>query len=223
MKSNDSSRLKITAEVLLKAYAIGVFPMAESADDPGLFWIEPEQRGLLPLDGFHLPKRLARTIKRAPFEVKIDTDFDAVIEGCAKPAPGRRKTWINTRIRDLYGELFALGHCHTVECWKDGHLVGGLYGIALGGAFFGESMFSTERDASKVALVHLVARLKRGGFSLLDIQFITEHLQTFGAFEVDREDYQDRLNEALAVKADFQRMVGGGTSEEVLQLVSQTS
>lgn len=223
MKSNDGSRLKITAEVLLKAYAIGVFPMAESADDPGLFWIEPEHRGLLPLDRFHLPKRLARTIRRTPFEIRIDSDFDGVIEGCAKPAPGRRKTWINARIRDLYRELFDLGHCHTVECWKDGTLVGGLYGIALGGAFFGESMFSTERDASKVALVHLVARLKLGGFALLDIQFITEHLQTFGAFEVERDDYQDRLNEALAMKADFQRMVGGGTSEDVLQLVSQTS
>ena len=223
MKSNDSSRLKITTEVLLKAYSIGVFPMAESADDPGLFWIEPEQRGLLPLDGFHLPRRLARTIKSAPFCVRIDSDFDGIIDGCARPAPGRRKTWINTRIRDLYRELFVLGHCHTVECWKHGQLVGGLYGIALGGAFFGESMFSVERDASKVALVHLVARLKLGGFKLLDIQFTTDHLQTFGAFEIGREAYQERLNEALGVEADFHRMVGGGTSEEVLQLVSQTS
>ena len=223
MKSTDSSRLKITPEVLLKAYAIGVFPMAESASDPGLFWIEPEQRGLIPLDKFHLPRRLARTIRSRKFDVRTDTDFEGVIAGCAKPAPGRRKTWINDRIHDLYSDLFARGHCHTVETWHEGKLVGGLYGIALGGSFFGESMFSTESDASKVALVYLVARLKYGGFTLLDIQFLTEHLQNFGAFEVEREDYQERLTAALSVSSDFHRMAGGGTSDEVLQLVSQTS
>jgi leucyl/phenylalanyl-tRNA--protein transferase len=223
MRADPSTQLKITPEVLLKAYAIGVFPMAESAEDPGLFWIEPEQRGLLPLDGFHLPRRLARTIRSEPFEIRIDTDFDGVVEGCARPAKGRRKTWINDRIRSLYRELFDLGHCHTVEAWRDGKLVGGLYGIALGGAFFGESMFSLERDASKVALVYLVARLKAGGFTLLDIQFTTEHLKRFGAYEVDRDDYQKLLNRALTVKADFHRSAGGGTSEEVLQSVSQTS
>jgi leucyl/phenylalanyl-tRNA--protein transferase len=223
MKSSDASRLRITPEVLLKAYAIGVFPMAESATDPGLFWIEPDQRGLIPLDKFHVPRRLARTIRSGKFEVRIDTDFDGVIAGCAKPAPGRRKTWINDRIRDLYSDLFALGHCHTVETWHDGELVGGLYGIALSGSFFGESMFSTERDASKIALVYLVARLKYGGFTLLDIQFLTDHLQSFGAFEVERDDYQERLTVALSESADFHRMAGGGTSDEVLQLVSQTS
>ena len=222
MRPDADQRLKITAEVLLKAYAIGVFPMAESASDPGLFWIEPEQRGLLPLDAFHVPRRLARTVRRGIFDIRIDTDFDGVIEGCARPATGRSKTWINERIRSLYGELFDLGHCHTVEAWREERLVGGLYGIAIGGAFFGESMFSTERDASKVALVHLVARLKVGGFTLLDIQFITGHLRRFGAFELDRETYQRRLNEALPVKADFCRM-GGGTSVDILQLVSQTS
>ena len=222
MRPHADARLKITAEVLLKAYQIGVFPMAESANDPGLFWIEPEQRGLLPLDGFHVPRRLARTVRQSAFDVRVDTDFAGVISGCASPAEGRRKTWINQRIRDLYGELFDLGHCHTVEAWRDGKLVGGLYGIALGGAFFGESMFSIERDASKVALVHLVARLRVGGFVLLDIQFITEHLRRFGAFEIERDAYQRRLNDALSVKADFQRM-GGGTSVDVLQLVSQTS
>jgi leucyl/phenylalanyl-tRNA--protein transferase len=222
MRPHADARLKITAEVLLKAYQIGVFPMAESANDPGLFWIEPEQRGLLPLDGFHIPRRLARTVRQSVFDVRVDADFAGVISGCASPADGRRKTWINQRIRDLYGELFDLGHCHTVEAWRAGKLVGGLYGIALGGAFFGESMFSVERDASKVALVHLVARLKVGGFTLLDIQFITEHLRRFGAFEIERDAYQRRLNDALTVEADFQRM-GGGTSVDVLQLVSQTS
>ncbi len=219
----DPSRLAITAEVLLKAYAIGVFPMAESADDPGLFWIKPEQRGLLPLDDFHLSRRLTRTIRQSAFEIRIDSEFDAIIEGCARSSPGRRKTWINARIRQLYRELFDLGHCHTVEAWRDEKLVGGLYGITLGGAFFDESMFSAERDASKVALVYLVARLKVGGFTLLDIQFTTEHLKRFGAVEIDREAYQRRLDQALATKADFQRIAGGGTSEEVLQLVSQTS
>ena len=223
MKSNEGSRLRITPEVLLKAYAIGVFPMADSATDPGLFWVEPEQRGLLPLDAFHLPRRLAQTIRGGRFDIRIDTDFEGVIVGCAEPAPGRRKTWINDRIHDLYAQLFALGHCHTVETWNDGSLVGGLYGIALGGVFFGESMFSTESDASKIALVYLVARLKYAGFTLLDIQFLTKHLQSFGAIEVDRDDYQERLTEALSGTRDFNRMAGGGTSDEVLQLVSQTS
>jgi leucyl/phenylalanyl-tRNA--protein transferase len=222
MRPDADQRLKITADVLLKAYSIGVFPMAESASDPGLFWIEPEQRGLLPLDAFHVPRRLARTIRNGTFDIRVDTEFDSVIEGCARPAKGRGKTWINERIRSLYRELFDLGHCHTVEAWRKDRLVGGLYGIALGGAFFGESMFSIERDASKVALVHLVARLKVGGFTLLDIQFITEHLRRFGAFELDRKTYQNRLNEALPVKADFHRM-GGGTSVDILHLVSQTS
>jgi leucyl/phenylalanyl-tRNA--protein transferase len=222
MRPDADQRLKITADVLLKAYSIGVFPMAESASDPGLFWIEPEQRGLLPLDAFHVPRRLARTTRNGTFDIRVDTEFDSVIEGCARPAKGRGKTWINERIRSLYRELFDLGHCHTVEAWRKDRLVGGLYGIALGGAFFGESMFSIERDASKVALVHLVARLKVGGFTLLDIQFITEHLRRFGAFELDRKTYQNRLNEALPVKADFHRM-GGGTSVDILHLVSQTS
>ncbi len=222
-KPNADGRHAITAEVLLKAYAIGVFPMAESAEDPGLFWIEPEQRGILPLDRFHVPRRLVRTMRREPFEIRVDTDFEGVIEGCASPAPGRRKTWINRRIRELYGDLFRLGHCHTVEAWQDGALVGGLYGIQLGGAFFGESMFSTVTDASKVALAHLVARLKAGGFSLLDIQFITDHLKRFGAIEIGRDDYQQLLSRAVAAKADFYSMAGGGTSEEVLQLLSHTS
>jgi leucyl/phenylalanyl-tRNA---protein transferase len=223
MRPDVDSRLDISPEVLLKAYAIGVFPMAESADDPGLFWVEPEQRGLLPLNAFHVPRRLARTIRQQRFEIHVDGDFDGVIEGCARARDGRRNTWINGRIRRLYTELFRRGHAHTVEAWRDGRLVGGLYGLAQGSAFFGESMFAIERDASKVALVHLVARLKVGGFTLLDAQFITTHLRQFGAIEVGRNAYQRLLNQALATRADFHRMTGGGTGDEVLQLVSQTS
>jgi leucyl/phenylalanyl-tRNA--protein transferase len=189
--------VEITPDVLLKAYACGIFPMAESADDPGLYWIEPQYRGVIPLDAFHVPRRLARTVRSDRFEIRIDHDFDAVIAACAAPAPGRGKTWINHRIRRLYRQLYARGHCHTVEAWRDGRLVGGLYGVRLGRAFFGESMFHLERDASKVALVHLVARLKRGGFQLLDAQFLTEHLSQFGAVEIERDRYQYLLTDAL--------------------------
>jgi leucyl/phenylalanyl-tRNA---protein transferase len=223
MTSRNDILLEITPQVLLKAYAVGIFPMAESAADPGLYWIEPELRGILPLDGFHLPRRLRRTIAGGAFEIRLDHDFEAVIDGCAAPAAGRRKTWINERIRRLYGELFELGHCHTVETWQDGRLVGGLYGITLGAAFFGESMFSRERDASKVALVHLVGRLRAGGFRLLDTQFTTQHLKQFGALDVDRRHYHRLLERAIEGEADFYRLSGGATVEELLQLVSQTS
>lgn len=223
MTSRDDILLEITPQVLLKAYACGIFPMAEAADDPGLYWIEPEARGILPLGSFHVPRRLARTVASDRFEIHVDRDFDAVIEGCAGPAPGRAKTWINERIRRLYADLFALGHCHTVETWRDGTLVGGLYGVHLGGAFFGESMFSRESDASKVALVHLVARLKASGFRLLDAQFTTKHLKQFGAIEIDRARYHRLLDEALAVETDFYRSAGGVTGEDVLQSVNQTS
>jgi len=155
--------------------------MAEDADDPSLFWVEPRERGVIPLDGFRVAKRLARTVRSDRFEIRVDRDFDAVIAHCATSGEGRDRTWINARIRRLYGELFDLGHCHTVEAYRDGRLVGGLYGVRLGAAFFGESMFHTVRDASKVALVHLVARLKAGGFTLLDTQFVTDHLAQFGA------------------------------------------
>lgn len=197
MTSLDDVMVEITPQVLLKAYACGIFPMAESADDNALYWIEPEHRGILPLDNVHVPKSLARTIRRGGFEVKIDNDFEAVIEGCAAPRTGRRSTWINGRIRGLYRDLFAIGHCHTVEVWKDGELVGGLYGVHLGRAFFGESMFSKATDASKIALVYLIARLKYGGFTLLDTQFVTGHLARFGVVEVSRQEFQRLLEGAL--------------------------
>jgi leucyl/phenylalanyl-tRNA--protein transferase len=171
--------------------------MAEDADDPSLFWVEPRERGIIPLREFHVPKRLARTVRADPFEIRIDRDFDGVVAGCASIGTDREKTWISGRIRQLYGALFDRGHCHTVEVYQQGRLVGGLYGVRLGGAFFGESMFHEVRDASKVALVHLVARLKAGGFTLLDTQFVTEHLAQFGAVEVPRREYKLLLRDAL--------------------------
>lgn len=218
-------QVEITPEVLLKAYACGIFPMAESADDPGLYWIEPERRGVIPLNGFHVPGRLARTIRADQFEIRVDHDFEAVIDGCADPAPGRTKTWINARIRKLYCDLYDRGFCHSVEAWQDGKLVGGLYGVRLGRAFFGESMFHRARDASKVALVHLVARLRKGGFVLLDTQFITDHLRSFGAVEVTRRQYTRMLAQALEGEADFYCWPPGEAicGAVCLQSVSQTS
>ena len=209
MTSLDDVMIEITPQVLLKAYACGIFPMAESAEDNALYWIEPERRGILPLDRVHVPRSLARTIMRGGFEVKVDNDFHAVIDGCAAPRAGRRSTWINGRIRALYAELFRLGHCHTVEVWQDGGLIGGLYGVHLGRAFFGESMFSVARDASKIALIYLVARLKYGGFELLDTQFVTEHLARFGAIEVGRAEFQ-RLLEAALYCPNMGKVDGGG-------------
>jgi len=219
MTRHGDLEVEITPEVLLKAYACGIFPMAESADDPSLYWIEPQKRGVIPLDGFHVPRRLARTVRGERFEIRVDQDFDAVIAACAAPAEGRSKTWINPRIRRLYRELFLRGHCHTVEAWRDGKLAGGLYGIRLGRAFFGESMFHFERDASKVALVHLVARLRAAQFRLLDAQFMTEHLWQFGAVEVERTDYQRILADALRGDAEFPRAMLSGP--EALALIAQ--
>jgi len=203
MASRETHFIDITPEVLLKAYACGIFPMAESAEDPGLHWIEPPLRGIIPLDGFHVPRRLARTVRAEEFEIRVNCDFDGVLAGCAEPASGRARTWINRRISVLYRKLYDIGHCHTVEAYRDGELVGGLYGVSLGRAFFGESMFHRTRDASKVALVHLVARLKTGGFALLDTQFVTDHLKTFGALEVERDRYHGLLEQALIGEADF--------------------
>jgi leucyl/phenylalanyl-tRNA--protein transferase len=203
MANRESPFIEITPEVLLKAYACGIFPMAENADDPALYWIEPEKRGIIPLDRFHVPSRLARTVRSDRYTVAINRDFDGVIDGCAEPQPGRPRTWINARIRTLYRKLYERRHCHSVEVYDGDHLIGGLYGVTLGRAFFGESMFHRERDASKIALVHLVARLRAGGFKLLDTQFITDHLKTFGAVEVPRRQYHKLLEAALIGEADF--------------------
>jgi len=194
---------RVTPELLLRAYAQGVFPMAERRDDSNLYWLSPESRGIIPLDSFHVPHRLARTIRSNRFKVTIDAAFESVIRACAAPAPGREESWINTEIMSLYTELHRAKSAHSVETWLNGELVGGLYGVNLGAAFFGESMFSRERDASKVALVHLVARLIAGGFELLDAQFVTEHLAQFGAFAVSRRDYLKRLAGATAKRANF--------------------
>jgi leucyl/phenylalanyl-tRNA--protein transferase len=203
MANRESAFVEITPEVLLKAYACGIFPMAESAEDPALYWIEPEYRGIIPLDGFHLPSRLARTVRSDRFEIRVNHDFEGVLDGCSEPAPGRARTWINKRIRTLYRKLFDIGHCHSIEAYEDGQLAGGLYGVCLGRAFFGESMFHRSRDASKVALVHLVARLKAGDFRLLDTQFVTDHLKTFGAIEVSRRQYHKLLEGALVGEGNF--------------------
>ena len=211
--------IEITPQVLLKAYSCGIFPMAESAEDPALYWIKPQHRGLLPLDKVHIPGRLARTIRTTPLVVRIDTDFPRVIEGCASARPGRNSTWINSRIRSLYKDLFEMGHCHTVEVWSGNRLVGGLYGVALGGAFFGESMFSYERDASKIALIYLAARLVFGGFTLLDTQFVTEHLRQFGTVEVGREDFHGRLDSSLQVRGDFSALDLNATPETILAIL----
>ncbi len=219
-----------TAEDLIACYKRGVFPMAEARDDPRIFLIDPERRGVLPLESFHVPRRLARTVRQAPFEVRVDTAFEAVIEACAASAEDRPETWINAAIQHLYRELFGRGQAHTVECWLGDELVGGLYGVSIGGAFFGESMFSTERDASKIALVHLVGRLVVGGYRLLDAQFMTEHLSQFGAVEIARSDYRRRLLQAVIAPADFYRLapagagaVGVAGAEGVLQAITQTS
>jgi len=222
MASRDDIIIEITPQVLLKAYACGIFPMAESADDPALYWIEPQQRGILHLDRVHVPRRLARSIRQGAYEVRIDTDFEGVINGCAASRPGRRTTWINRKIRGLYRDLFDTGYCHTVEAWADGQLVGGLYGVALNGAFFGESMFSTARDASKVALAYLCARLSFGGFSLLDTQFVTEHLKQFGTVEIDRTDFHVLLEKALARKAEFLALPTDASPERVLEVIRGT-
>lgn len=221
MASRDDPMFDITPQVLLKAYSCGIFPMAESADDPALYWIEPQQRGVLPLESFHIPRRLLRTVRTTQLQVKIDHDYDGIIEGCAAPRAGRMSTWINTRIRTLYRELFDLGACHTVEVWKGDKLVGGLYGVALKSAFFGESMFSTERDASKIALVHLAARLIRGGFTLLDTQFVTEHLRQFGTVELDRSDFQVRLERALEKNADFFALPRNATGADIAAVIAR--
>ncbi|CAH0340394.1 leucyl/phenylalanyl-tRNA--protein transferase [Rhizobium sp. CECT 9324] len=187
----------ITPELLLRAYSIGLFPMSDSADDPELFWVEPEIRGIIPLDDFHVSKSLAKAIRRKPFDIRFDTVFDTVVEKCAEEADDRPSTWINQQIRELYGALHRLGHAHSVEAWEGDDLVGGLYGVSLGSAFFGESMFSRRTNASKICLVALVERLKERGFTLLDTQFTTEHLKTFGAVDISKAAYGLLLEKAM--------------------------
>jgi leucyl/phenylalanyl-tRNA--protein transferase len=213
----------LTPEILLRAYAVGLFPMAERRDDPTLYWVDPEKRGILPLERFHVPSRLRRIVRQNAFEVRCDTAFAAVIRECAAPGPNRTESWINAGIVDLYTTLFEMGRAHSVECWHAGRLVGGLYGVALGAAFFGESMFSRKSNASKVALVHLVARLRRGGFRLLDTQFVTPHLARLGAVEIGRAAYHQRLQVAVGRPADFLALPPCASLQSLLQLSTQTS
>ncbi len=215
--------MNITPDIVLKAYASGIFPMSDGRDEPELFWLDPETRGILPLDGFHLSRRLSRTVRREAFTIRVDEAFEQVMTACAAPASGRWTTWINHEIQDLFTILHHRGFAHSVEVWVGDELVGGLYGIALGAAFFGESMFSRRTDASKVALVHLVARLKQGSFVLLDTQFITDHLRQFGAMEITRADYHSRLSAALLGSGDFNLSGRSLSSEAALQSITQTS
>ncbi len=216
--------MQLTPDLLLRAYAIGIFPMAESRVDPELHWIDPDLRGVLPLDRLHVPRKLRAKIRRGVFEVRCNTAFQEVIRGCAEPAENRPDTWINPVIEQLYNELYEMGFAHSVECWQNGRLVGGLYGVSLGAAFFGESMFSRATDASKVALVQLVLRLRKGGFLLLDTQFTTPHLTRFGAEEIPREDYRRLLTKAVSSRAEFYSgSVSASELEAFLQSTTQTS
>lgn len=194
---------RIPTDLLLKAYASGVFPMAESAVDPQVFWVRPETRGIIPLDGFHVPRSLDKAVRRNLFDIRFDFDFEATIDACAERREERLSTWINAPIREAYVRLHRLGNCHSVEAWREDRLVGGLYGVSLGRVFFGESMFSKETDASKICLVRLVERLKERGFALLDTQFTTEHLKRFGAIDVPRGRYEKMLAEALKGETVF--------------------
>ncbi len=221
MSGSDSlsaEQVKLTPEIVLRAYAAGIFPMAESCDDPDIFWVDPDMRGILPLDGLHISKSLKKKIRQNKFEIRCNTSFDTVVRKCAEFSEDRHETWINSEIIRLYSKLFYKGHVHTVECWRDGKLVGGLYGVALKGAFFGESMFSREPDASKVALVHLVARLKYAGYVLLDTQFVTDHLISLGAIEVPRTEYHTLLDKALDLDIRFPEIIE--KSEEELIMTS---
>lgn len=224
----------LTPELLIKAYTVGIFPMSEGANDPSIFWVQPDMRGVLPLDKFHLPRSLKKLMRKNPFKIKVDTAFADVIRLCAEEAPDRDTTWINDKIMNAYLGLHDLGHAHSVECWQDGELVGGLYGVKIGAAFFGESMFSRKTNASKIALTHLVHRMRIGGFSLLDTQFTTPHLERFGVVEVSKENYELLLEPAVGQHANFFPYTnegsgnpdgydGGGTSDSILQSFNQIS
>lgn len=228
MSDDDDILMEITPQILLRAYACGIFPMAETADDPSLFWVEPDMRGILPLDGFHIPKSLKKTMRNTSMKVFMDRDFKTIIEACAHTNQTRKETWINPKIKELYCALHEMGHANSVEVYDNDELVGGLYGVRLGRAFFGESMFSRKTDASKIALVHLVAQMKKSGFILLDTQFTTQHLERFGVIEVPKDDYQFMLQEALIGESKFdktgyQLSDGGAISDSCLQSFSQIS
>lgn len=202
-RKTDPFAIDLTPDLVIRAYQAGIFPMAEGADSPDVFWVAPKRRGILPLDRFRVSKSLRKTVRTTPFTVTVDTDFAGVIEGCATAGTERETTWINGTIRDVYAQLFERGHCHTVEVWDGARLVGGLYGLSLGAVFFGESMFHRATDASKIALVHLMARLRAGGYVLCDTQFMTDHLRSFGGIEISREEYDERLAAGLARRGDF--------------------
>ena len=228
MSDDDDILFDITPQVLLRAYACGIFPMAETADDPGLFWVEPNMRGILPLDTFHIPKSLKKAMRHSTMKVFMDRDFQATIEACSQTTKDRKETWINTRIKNLYCELYKMGHANSVEVYEGEELVGGLYGVRLGRVFFGESMFSRKTNASKIALVHLVAQMKKARFSLLDTQFTTPHLERFGVIEIPKDEYQIVLEEALIGeryfdKLGYQESDGGAMSDSCLQSFNQTS
>ena len=208
----------ITPQILLQAYSAGIFPMAEKAEDNALYWVEPDERGIIPLDALHISHSLRKQVRKQPFEVSIDTAFNEVMAACAAKTETRKETWINQRIRTLYSQLFKMGCCHSVECWQGGKLVGGLYGVKIGAAFFGESMFSRATDASKIALVHLVARLNAGGFKLLDAQFMNPHLQTLGALPISKVQYQKLLAPAIDGAGDFSSFKGDNDPALVLHL-----
>ena len=214
---------RLTTELLLRAYTGGLFPMGESGGNSDIVWVDPEWRGIIPLDGFRIPRRLRRTVRNAGFAVRADTAFERVMKACAAPRRDRRDTWINNDIQRAYAELHRAGHAHSVECWRGDALVGGLYGVTIAGAFFGESMFTRETDASKVALVHLVARLDHAGYRLLDTQFLTDHLARFGAIEIARREYRRLLDGALSVDASFPRTLPDSVFEDYLQSFTQTS
>ncbi|HQX27260.1 MAG TPA: leucyl/phenylalanyl-tRNA--protein transferase [Alphaproteobacteria bacterium] len=207
-------QLILTPELLMEAYRQGLFPMAYNSGSPYIHWICPEMRGQLSITDIHIPRRLLETVKKAPFEIRINADFEAVLRGCAEPTPKRPETWINASIFKVFCDLHERGHAHSVECWEDDKLVGGIYGLAIGGAFFGESMFSRMRDASKIALLHMVARLWKGGFTLLDTQFVNEHLKQFGAYELPHDEYKKYLEDAVKAEGDF--LLSGLSQEKIM-------
>ncbi len=204
-RRTDPFAVDITPELIIRAYRAGIFPMAEDAEDNDLFWVSPEMRGIIPLDGFHASKSLRKAMRKSGWTIRVDSNWDGIIEGCATVGADRQSTWINQTIRSVYGELFRRSIAHTVEVWDGNELIGGLYGLAIGAAFFGESMFHRRTDASKMAMAHLVERLKAGGFELLDTQFLTDHLASLGGVEIPRAEYEDSLSRALQRDGDWTR------------------